>query len=184
MAALTYVANMSLDGYIEDADGSFAWSEPSDEVFADHIERERAIGTCLYGRRMYETLTVWETDPAFAEHSPAMKAFAEAWRDADKVVYSTTLEKPVTERTRIARSFDPEEIRRMKAEATADINIAGPALAGQAFAAGLVDVVELYVVPLTVGAGKPALPGGVPLELFGQRRFDSGVIRLTYHATH
>lgn len=183
MAALIYTANMSLDGYMEDADGRFDWTDPSDEVFADHIERERALGTTLYGRRMYEAMAVWETDPSMAARSPAMREFTEVWQDADKVVYSTTLEKPSTERTRIERRFDPEAVRRLKETASADILVAGATLAAHAFAAGLVDVCDIYVLPVTVRAGKPALPARLSLELFEQRRFDNGTVRLRYRVT-
>src|SRR5215470_19605781 len=105
MANLIYLAIMSLDGYIADEHGNFAWAEPDEEVHAFVNDQERPIGTYLYGRRMYETMAVWETmdDPA-----PLMHDYAEIWRAADKVVISHTLEAVTTPRTQLARELDPE----------------------------------------------------------------------------
>ena len=100
MAKLIYVANMSLDGYIEDAHGSFEWTAPSDEVFTFITDLVRPVGTYLYGRRMYETMAVWETQPALAAHSELMADFAYMWQAADKIVYSTTLQVVSTAHTR------------------------------------------------------------------------------------
>ena len=61
MARLIYSAIASLDGYVEDEDGSFDWAAPDEEVHAFVNELERPIGTYLYGRRMYETMVYWET---------------------------------------------------------------------------------------------------------------------------
>ena len=91
MAKLIYVANVSLDGYIEDAHGSLEWTAPSDEVFTFITDLVRPVGTFLYGRRMYETMAVWETQPALAAQSELMADFANVWQAADKIVYSTTL---------------------------------------------------------------------------------------------
>ena len=179
MARLIYTMNASLDGYIEDESGDFGWSEPDEETHRFFNDLERAAGTFLYGRRLYETMEVWETmdDP-----SPVMQDFAEAWRDTDKVVYSRTLEEPRTARTRIEREFDPEAVRELKEAADRELHIGGPELAAEAFRAGLVDEVNLVVVPVVVGAGKRALPEGVrlDLELHTARRFASGWVHLGY----
>ena len=107
MGELIYVANVSLDGCIEDAQGGFNWTEPSDEVFAFITDLVRPVGTFLYGRRLYETMAVWD-DPTFAEGEAApVQDFAQIWRAADKVVYSTTLGEVWTPRTTLERSFDP-----------------------------------------------------------------------------
>jgi dihydrofolate reductase len=97
-------------------------------------------------------------------------------------VYSRTLDRAPTARTRIERHFDPGAVRRMKAEAGRDITVGGPELAGHAIAAGLVDEYRLVISPIVLGGGKPALPAGVrlPLELAGERRFGSGVVHLHY----
>ena len=182
MAKLIYSAITSLDGYIEDAQGRFDWAEPDEEVHAFANDLERPIGTHLYGRRMYETMAGWETDPSLTADSELMADFARAWQAADKVVYSTTLETVSTGKTRIERSFDPDEVRQMKASSGSDISIGGPGLATHAFKAGLVDECLLLLTPVVVGGGKPALPADVRLglELLGHRRFGNGVVYLRY----
>jgi dihydrofolate reductase len=182
MAKLIYGAIMSLDGYIEDRDGNFDWAMPDQEVHAFVNDLERTRGTYLYGRRMYETMAGWETDPTLAEQSPVMRNFAEIWQAADKIVYSTTLETASTARTRIEQGFDPEAVRQFKASAERDVSVAGPALAAHAFAAGLVDECHVFTTPIVVGGGKRALPDGVrlELELLDERRFGNGMVYLRY----
>jgi dihydrofolate reductase len=179
MAKLIYTAIASLDGYVADEHGNFDWARPDEEVHAFVNDLERPAGTHLYGRRMYKVLVAWETmdDPA-----PVMRDFAQIWRAAEKVVYSRTLDAVSSARTRIEREFDAEAVRRMKAMATRDIAIGGPALAAQAIKAGLVDEINLLLSPIVVGAGNPALPDGVrvELELLDQRRFGNGVVHLHY----
>ena len=180
---LVYVVNCSLDGFYEDADGRFDWSEPDEELHQFFNDLLRPIGTLLYGRRLYEAMAVWETDPSLASESPVLADFAAVWQDADKVVYSTTLEAPRTARTRIERSFDPEAVRELKAGVTTDLAIGGGELAAHAFRAGLVDEVHVVVAPVVVGGGKPILPSGVRLDLdpLEVRRFDgTGVVSLRY----
>ncbi|HVE94157.1 MAG TPA: dihydrofolate reductase family protein [Acidimicrobiales bacterium] len=182
MAKLIYVINVSLDGYIEDEQGDFNWSEPEDEAFVFITDLIRPVSTHLLGRRMYETMAVWETDPALATQSDLMAEFARVWQAADKVVYSTTLDAVSTTRTQLERNFEPASVRDMKASATGDLAIAGPHLAAHAFAAGLVDEVHLFVRPRLVGGGKPALPSDTRavLELQENRRFSDGAMYLRY----
>jgi dihydrofolate reductase len=179
MAKLIYSAIASLDGYIEDENGKFDWAAPDEQVHAFVNDLERPVGTHLYGRRMYEVLVAWET---MDEPEPVMRDYAEIWRAADKIVYSRTLEEPSSARTRIERDFDPEAIRQLKATADRDLAVGGPTLAAEALRAGLVDEVQLFINPIVVGGGKPALPDGVrvPLELIDERRFDSGVVYVRY----
>jgi dihydrofolate reductase len=185
MARLIYSAISSLDGYIEDKDGNFDWAAPDEEVHKFINDLERSAGTHLYGRRMYETLMVWETDPSFTVDSPLLIDFAEIWQAADKIVYSKTLETVPTRRTKLERSFDPIVIRQLKETVERDILIGGPELAAHAFQAGLIDEYQLFLTPIIVGGGKPALPANVrvELELLEERRFDSGVVFLRYQ-TH
>lgn len=185
MARLIYSAISSLDGYIEDKDGNFDWAAPDEEVHKFINDLERSAGTHLYGRRMYETLMVWETDPSFTVDSPLLIDFAEIWQAADKIVYSKTLETVPTRRTKLERSFDPTVIRQLKETVERDILIGGPELAAHAFQAGLIDEYQLFLTPVIVGGGKPALPANVrvELELLEERRFDSGVVFLRYQ-TH
>jgi dihydrofolate reductase len=182
VARLIYSAIASLDGYIADEDGNFDWAMPDEEVHAFVNDLERPLGTYLYGRRMYEMMVGWETDPALAEQSPLMRDFAEIWQAADKIVYSKTLEAVSTASTRIERDFDPEAVRRMKASAGRDVGVGGAELAAQAFRAGLVDECHLFVAPIVVGGGKRSLPEDVrvKLELLGERRFGNGMVYLHY----
>ncbi len=181
MGRLTYTAIASLDGYVADADGRFDWSAPDEEVHAFVNDLERPVGTQLLGRRMYEVLSVWETMDVEGEPE-VMRDFAEIWRGSDKIVYSRTLESVATARTRLAREFDAEEVRSLKAQH--DLGIGGPELAAEAFAAGLVDDIQLFLCPVIVGGGTPALPSGVrlQLELQDERRFAGGVVHLHYRS--
>ncbi len=178
MGKLIYAANTSLDGYVEDESGAFDWSVPDDEVHEFWNEHERQIGTSLYGRRMYETMRVWEDDDWLTDEPPVVRDYAQVWRDTDKVVYSSTLETVTTARTRIERQLDPEAVRQLKKASDADLSIGGAAIAAEAFRHGLVDECVLLMSPVIVGGGKPALPRGVRLDLtlLDHRRFGNGVI--------
>jgi dihydrofolate reductase len=182
MANLIYWTNTSLDGYIEDENGNFDWSEPTDELHGFINDMARPVGTHLYGRRLYETMSVWETMGNEPDEPPVIVDFAGIWRGADKVVYSRTLEAVSTAKTRIERDFEPEAVQRLKAEADGDLIVGGAALGAEAFRAGLVDEVHLYVIPILVGGGKRALPDGIRqnLELVDERRFDPGTVFLRY----
>ena len=179
MAELIYTANISVDGYTEDPDGRIDWSGPDEEVFSFIRELERPAGTYLYGRRMYEAMLYWES--AMPDEG-YVREFAEMWRDADKVVYSRSLESVSSARTRLEHDFDPDAVRRLKAAAVRRITIGGANLAGQALAAGLVDEIRLLTVPVVLGGGKPWFPKGIsmPLRLLETRRFASGIVYLRY----
>src|SRR5690242_8547003 len=182
MARLIYVANVSLDGFTEDEHGSFDWTEPGDDQFAFVTDLVRPLGTHLYGRRMYETMSVWETDSSLAAQSDLRADFAEVWKAADKIVYSTTLDAVTTATTRIERRFDPDAVREMKAAAGRDLMVGGPNLAAHAFRAGLVDEYYLFIGPVVLGRGKPSLPSDLhaELELVEERPFDNGVLYVRY----
>jgi dihydrofolate reductase len=181
MAKLIYSAIASLDGYVADAEGKWDWSVPDREVHAVVNDQEREIGTYLYGRRMYEVMVAWETMATDGEPYE-MRDYAEIWRAAEKVVFSSTLAEATSARTRIERSFDPEAIRALKAGADRDISIGGPELAAHALRAGLVDELSLFLSPVSVGGGKRALPEGtrIDLELLGERRFANGAVAVRY----
>lgn len=187
MAMLLYVFNMSLDGYIADADGAVDWGGPPDpHVFAATTDLLRSVGTYLYGRRLYEMMAHWETNPALAAQSQLTANFARVWQAADKIVYSTSLSEGVTVRTRVERRFDPAAVRTLKEEASRDLTIGGPNLAASAFEAGLIDECRFYVWPAILGGGKPALPTGVRsrLQLLDEHRFDNGVVYLRHRVLH
>ena len=183
MARLSYSAIASLDGYTADEAGKFDWAAPDAELHAFLNDLERDVGTHLYGRRMYETMAVWETMDVSAEPD-VMRDYAGIWRDANKVVYSRTLAAASTPRTRIERDFDPEAVRRMKGTAGRDLSVGGPGLAAHALRAGIVDEIQLFLVPVVVGGGTRALPDGVriDLELMDERRFASGAVYLRYQS--
>ena len=182
MAKLLYVMNASLDGYIADEDGKFDWGAPDEEYYSFINDLLRPVGAYLYGRRLYELMAVWETDPAAAAQSPGTREFAQIWQAADKVVYSRMLATPSSARTRIERDFEPEAVRQLKAAAERDLTVGGPTLGARAITAGLVDEVHLFVWPVVVGGGKHFLPdrARLQLELLDERRFGNGVVYLRY----
>jgi dihydrofolate reductase len=190
MAKLIYVANTSLDGYTADRDGKFDWTVPTAEVFAAITEVVRPVGTHLYGRRMYETMALWDTahlDPGGPAFLPGLleleREFAAIWRAADKIVFSTTLPRASTQRTRIERAVDPDQIRQLKATSERDLTVGGPHLAAAMIAANLVDELHAFVAPIIIGGGNPWLPPDVriPLELARERRL-GGVVHLHYRS--
>jgi dihydrofolate reductase len=179
MARLLAEFTCSLDGFIADADGDFSWGEPSAEVHQWFNDREREFGTHLYGRRLYETMKVWqdwEPDDAVSTE------YGEIWRGIDHVVYSRTLETVTTPRTRIERDFDPMRVRREVDALERDAVVGGAALAGVALRAGIVDELRLVVLPHLVGGGTRALPDGVsgPIRLLEERRFGNDSVLLRY----
>lgn len=179
MARLVYAGITSLDGYTVDAEGSFAWAEPDEEVHGFVNDLERRVGTYLYGRRLYETMRVWQTvsDDAGPE---VARDFARVWREADKVVYSRTLGEVSTPRTLLERDFDPAVVRALVDAADRDVSVGGATLAASALRAGIVDELHQFLHPVVVGGGTPYLPEGVrlDLELLDERRFKSGVVHL------
>jgi dihydrofolate reductase len=187
MGELIYTAITSLDGYVADREGSFAWAMPDEELHAHVNDGERGIGTYLYGRRLFEVMEVWQTFGAEgSDEPPVIRDYAAIWRAADKVVYSTTLGGVSTPRTRLERTFDPDAVRALKAASSADLAVGGPTLAARALAAGLVDELRVYLHPVVVGGGTPWLPDDVrlDLELVGHHRFGSGAMFLRHRVRH
>jgi len=182
VADLIYTTNVSLNGFIEDVDGSFEFSHPGEDFFAFITDLERSASTYLYGRGQYEAMAVWETDPGLGTQSELMASFATMWQAADKVVYSTTLEAVATARTRLERSFDADAVRAIKASVSGHVTIGGANLAAQAFEAGLIDECRLFIAPVLLGGGKPGLPRDVriDLELIDEQRFSGGVVYLRH----
>jgi len=173
MKRVRYGAITSLDGYVADESGNFDWSEPDAEVHQFVNDRERSTGTHLYGRRLYEVLKVWET---FGDDDPVTRDYAEQWRAADKIVFSSTLESVHTARTRIERAWHPSILDSLEGDAL----IGGPTLAAAAIDS--ITDFEFYVSPVIVGGGTRALPDGLALDLtlVDERRFGNGVIYTHY----
>jgi dihydrofolate reductase len=185
MAKLIYSAIASLDGYVADENGEFSFAEPDEAVHTFVNDLERSVGTYLYGRRLYEVMAAWESPEIVADGPEHMRDFAEIWKAADKIVYSTTLTSTTTAKTTIERTFNPESVRKLKASTSSDLLVGGPGLAAHALRAGLVDECLLFVVPTVVGGGTRMFPFNLrmTLDLVDQRRFANGTMFLRYHAT-
>jgi dihydrofolate reductase len=178
MGTLVYTVIASADGFTADAAGGFDWAMPDEELHAFMNDLERRTTASLYGRRMYETMRVWETIGDDPGTSAVERDYAAVWRGLDKVVYSRSLEAVSTTRTRLEREFDPAEVRRFVAAADGAVSVSGPTLAAHAIRAGIVDEYQVVSVPELVGGGTPVFPSGVrvSLELVEQRRFAAGAV--------
>ena len=181
MGQLIYSGIISLDGYLADSQGNFDWSAPDEEVHAFVNDLERAAGTYLFGRRMYEVMSIWDTMGG-PEDPPVIQDFARIWRGADKVVYSSSLAHATTARTRVERSFNPDAVRELKTGTDRNIGIGGATLAAAALRAGLVDECQIFVNPVAVGGGLRYLPDelNLRLDLVDEHRFGNGVVYLRY----
>ncbi len=180
-AMLIYSMSVSVDGFIADREGAFGWSVPSDEQFRFHLEQVRGLGSCLLGRRLYETMLVWETDPSLRDNEDT-DAFADAWCALPKVVFSRTLDR-VQGNARLAEAPLAEEVAAALAATDKDIEIGGAGLASAAIELGLVDELHIFRNPVLVGGGTPLLPPvtkHVPLDLVETRTFGSRVIYERY----
>ena len=182
MAKLIYFGNVSINGCTTDDQGKIDFTEPDADVhfFVNDVLRD--VGTHLYGRRMYETMMVWETDPQLVESSPQMRDFAGIWKGVEKIVYSSTLSAVKTSKTRLEREFNPDEVRRLIASSERDLLIGGPTLAAQAFRAGLVDECHMVIAPIVVRPGLKYLPDDVhfDLRLLTSHEFTNGSVYLRY----
>lgn len=176
MGSLDYTVIGSLDGYTADEDGRFDWAFPDEEVHRFANGLEAGVRMHLYGRRMYETMRVWETIDAASGADPAEVEYGGIWRGLDKVVYSRTLPEVTTARTRLERAFDPDSARALADATDGAVSISGPTLAAHALRAGIVDDIRVFTVPVLVGGGTPIFPRGLRLhlELLEQRRFANG----------
>ena len=134
----------------------------------------------LYGRKMYETMAIWETPEVIPGRTPARLDFAPIWQPADKTVDSKSLETVSTPKTRLEREFDPQAVRDLKAQLPHDVSVGGPTLAAHAIRTGLVDEIHLFVVPIMIGGGKRVLPSNVcvQLDLLDEGRFANGMVYL------
>jgi dihydrofolate reductase len=178
---LIYSMGVSVDGFIADREGAFEWTAPSEELFRFHLARVRELGGYLCGRRLYETMLVWETDPTLRD-SELGAAFADVWSAIPKVVFSRTLDS-VQGNARLAEASVDEEAAAALAATDKDVAIGGAGLAAAAIGLGLVDELRLFRHPVVVGGGTPFLPPvpeDVPLELIETRTFGSGVIYERY----
>jgi dihydrofolate reductase len=181
---LIYSMSVSADGYIADREGGIGWGGPTDELFRFHLTRVRELGACLLGRRLYETMQVWETDPSLRDGEDTT-AFADVWSALPKVVFSHTLDS-VQGNARLANGSVAEEVTTVLAATDRDVEIGGAGLAASAIELGLVDELRMFRYPVVIGGGTPFFPPvteEVPLELIETRTFDSRVIYERYRRT-
>lgn len=173
--------SVSADGFIADRAGGIDWGAPDEEEFAVHLEEVRGLGACVLGRRLYETMVCWETDPSMRSTEP-MTAFADVWSALPKVVFSRTLDR-VEGNARLATGSLADEIAAAVASTDLDVEIGGATLAGAAVELGLVDEFRLYRKPILLGGGTPYFPpvgDAIPLELVETRPIGSRVIYERY----
>lgn len=185
MGQLIYSMIVSFDGYVADQHGKFDWAMPDEEVLATINEQTSTIGTYLYGRRMYEMMHVWETNPDIAGGSPGSQKYAKLWQQADKVVYSTRLDEVVTRQTALRQTFDPAEVQQLKDSTSTDLSVDGPTLAAEAFRHNLVDQIHVVVSPVMLGGGLAFLPNAtLNLALLETQQFGNGMVSLQYQVEH
>ena len=185
MAKLIYSAFTSLDGFVADESRQLQLGELDEEAFAFINQREGRVGTYLFGRKVYETMAVWETPEVIPNPTAGMLAYVPIWQAAEKIVYSTSLPTVTAPKTRLARQFDADVVRKLKAGATRDLAVGGATLAAHAIRAGLVDEFHLLIAPIIAGGGNPYFPGEVrvKLDLLGERKFGNGLVYVWYRAT-
>jgi dihydrofolate reductase len=178
---LIYSMSVSVDGFIADREGGFEWGAPSDDLFRFHLALVSELGGYLLGRRLYEAMRVWETDPSLRDTEPRA-AFADVWCALPKVVFSRTLDS-VQGNARLAGASVAEEVAAVLGATDKDVSIGGAGLGAAAFELGLVDELRMFRYPVVVGGGTPFLPPvteDVPLDLIETRTFGSRVIYERY----
>ena len=178
---LIYSMGVSVDGFIADREGAFGWTVPSEEQFRFHVAQTRELGGYLCGRRLYETMLVWETDPSMHDNELGA-AFADVWCAIPKVVFSRTLDS-VQGNARLAEASVAEEAAAALNATDKDVSIGGACLAAAAIELGLVDELRMFRNPVVVGGGTPFLPPiaeKVRLDLVETRTFGSRVIYERY----
>lgn len=189
MGKLIYLITTSLDGYVADKDGNFDWAKPSEEVHAFVNNMLRNVGTILMGRKLYETMKIWDDIPTEGTREPmdgpskAMNDYAKIWRAAKKIIYSNSISEVTIANATIERSFDPSTIQKLVAESDKDFDIGGPHLAAIAIKAGIVDEYHQIIVPQLIGNGNYWLPkdAQAQLKLVDLRKFENGSVHLQYN---
>ena len=182
MPKLIYSMGVSLDGFIAGPGGEIDWGAPDEELHSFHNERVRGIGVELCGRRLYETMTYWDTADQDPSLGPVELEFARIWEALPKVVFSNTL-KEVTGNARLAEAGVGEEVARLKQQQGRDLAVGGATLAASCARLGLIDEYQLFVSPVILGGGTPYLPPleeRIELELLETRTFASRVVYLRY----
>jgi dihydrofolate reductase len=183
MRKVIFDMSVSLDGFIEDTRGDFSFADPDTELHQHFNDRESAVDTHLYGRRMYELMTAfWPTADQDPSQPPVVLEYARIWKSKKKFVFSQTL----TEAGwgfQLIRGNVAEEIRKLKAQPGLGMSVGGPNLASSLMRFGLIDEFGLYIHPVIVGGGKPffsELADKINLKLVETQTFGSGVVMLRY----
>jgi dihydrofolate reductase len=179
MGQLRFGMMVSLDGYINDRKGKFDWGQVSEEVhrFAERVQARE--GLTIYGRRMFETMAVWDTLDQDQTIPQFERDFSRIWQQTEKVVVSRSLDAVTTKNTRLVRELSADEMRKLKADTAEDVSVSGPTLAATFLKQGLVDEVSIYYVPVVVGGGTPMFPNVIEMlkfELMEERRFANGLV--------
>ena len=183
MGKLRFGMMASLDGYISDADGKFDWGQVSEEVHRFAEQEQTNEGITIYGRRMFETMAVWDVLAEDQTVSQFVRDFGVAWQLTDKIVVSRSLTEVTTTRTRLVRELSADDIRQLKAESPQDIGVAGPTLAASYLKQGLIDEVSVYCIPVVVGGGTRMfqnIDATIRLERIEQHAFGNGVTFMRY----
>jgi dihydrofolate reductase len=183
MGKVVYCLNMSLDGFIEDSNGSLDWSSPDEELHRFFNEQEREFGLQLYGRRIYENMAAYWTTAHTNVSAPDYEIeYAHIWQSIPKIVFSTTL-RQVGENARLVSENVADEVRALKAQSGKDIAVSGAGLAASLMQLDLIDEYRPLIHPVVLGGGKPMFPAlnkMVNLRLIETRRFGNGVVLLRY----
>lgn len=187
MRKIIYSMQMSLDGYIEDVQGSIGFTNPDSELHNYVNSLETQSDTHIYGRGLYEIMnSFWPTVGNDPKERPEIVEYARIWKALDKVVFSRTL-KSVEGGARLAVSDIASEVARLKAEPGKDIIVGGASLAQCFIDLNLIDEYRIIVYPILLGAGKPmfkTFTNRIDLDLVESRGFTSGAVLLIYQRTN
>ena len=184
MRKVIYSMGVSLDGFIAGPKGEIDWSAPDEELHRFHNQQARETGVHLYGRRLYEAMTYWETAEQNASARAYELEFARIWRDTPKIVFSKSLAQ-VQGNATLATGDPAEEVAKLKGRAGKDLAVGGAALASSLMKEGLIDEYRLFVSPVLLGTGRPYFPAldrRIELQLLETRTFASRVVYLRYRA--
>jgi dihydrofolate reductase len=182
MRKVIFSMGVSLDGYVAGPDGGFDWGGPDAELHQFHNDQARELGAHFLGRRLYETMTYWETADQNPDADDIELDFARIWQQLPKVVFSTSL-KAVEGNSRLATEGIAAEVAKLKEQPGKDLGVGGAGLAAGFAELGLIDEFCLFIYPVVVGGGTPFFPplqDQLDLELVETRTFGSRVVYLRY----
>lgn len=183
MGRLIFGAMVSLDGYIEDADGKIDWSAPEEGLHALANRQAEASAGFVMGRKLYEMMVpYWHDFLAAGEGDEVELEFARIWAEKPKFVASRTLTE-VHESCELIQGDAIETIARMKEETDGDLDVGCADLAAGLETLDLIDAYRLMTLPVVLGGGKRFFREGHPhreLELTAVDRFPGGSVALEY----